>query len=992
MLRSPKKPALMQAQPTHVDLFVEYYDLLRRWALQFTEHDKDLAEDLLHDTFIHFTLSKPDLSSIQNLDGYLFVMMRNLHLSQLRRATRSPIRSFVVIEYDTADMSFWASDPRDHLRMRDELNAVCQFACIRKEGSKAGSILILRFFHGYYPDEIALVMHTTRGAVNAGLRQARAEAGLYLEEPARLGLVGVKTSPASKITINPLGGDLRLALRSQIFDSRQGICVTVEALEDFYKPESVDAIDRQILAHIVSCQTCIENVNSLLGLPPLASRYPLDTIGKDPGKKGGSGGGAGGTGGGPKMLDSYISRRDAHYYHEPKELCISVNGQLQGLQKIVSGKGELMLILDTSENLGFVEVFSELGLRLLMLNVEPPPSGDGKQSTHIELSGGRTIDASLNFSGAHPALQVSYNDPVLEQAAAEETSDIPLTASPESTAAAKTIPFSKQRSQLTSLFVGWKSWFQPVRLTAAFAGLLIATLLIIKFFPPGTVSAAELLTKSAAAEDVRLANRDRVLHRTFDFEERNANGEQTQRKRIDVWQSSEKGITVRRLYDEQGQLTIGDWRVEGGVQTLYQNGHPPKLRPLPENRVKSVTFDNAWQLSVSAQEFIEILASTEQAVLEERTNDYLITYASNDNKGITKAAIVLSKDDLHAIEQTFTLINNGEARDYRFVETSFEWKPASSVAPAVFEPNVELTGDKAETRPVGGAALEPAATNTNTDTETTNMNAAAPVATLATAALEVEVIEALNNAGAFTGEQIDVSRSGDGKISVTALVETANRKQALINALAGVKNSPAVRIRIETVAEADARVKKQNKATTPNTQPGTVERFDAVEGTNPVYAELRKKFSDQEARRFVSRVLNRSGQARSHALAMKQLSGRFSQADLASLTAAERGRWLALIRGHAERFVNEAETLRRDLQQFFPEAAAGAGGGGAIGSDTELQARARELYDASVAIDRSLNRSLALTAGASGGAPLGSAFWRQFAQAVGMARSLAAAK
>ena len=71
MLTGPKKLAVMQTQPTHVDLFVEYYELLKHWALQFTEHNRELAEDLLHDTFIQFTLSTPDLDAIQNLEGIL---------------------------------------------------------------------------------------------------------------------------------------------------------------------------------------------------------------------------------------------------------------------------------------------------------------------------------------------------------------------------------------------------------------------------------------------------------------------------------------------------------------------------------------------------------------------------------------------------------------------------------------------------------------------------------------------------------------------------------------------------------------------------------------------------------------------------------------------------------------------------------------------------------------------------------------------------------
>jgi RNA polymerase sigma factor (sigma-70 family) len=223
MLRLLKKPVSTAALPTHVDLFVEHYERLKGWAMRFTEYDHELAEDLLHDAFIHFTLSKPDLGSIENVEGFLYVVMRNLHLSQIRKAARTPLRPVSVVEYDTVDMSFWASDPRDRIRMRDELSAVCQYACIRKESAKAGSVLILRFFHGYYPEEIAKILRTNAFAVTKRLQQARSEAKLFLEDPERLSFIGdkpvIKTSKFSQI-----GDDLRLELRKQIFASRQGEC------------------------------------------------------------------------------------------------------------------------------------------------------------------------------------------------------------------------------------------------------------------------------------------------------------------------------------------------------------------------------------------------------------------------------------------------------------------------------------------------------------------------------------------------------------------------------------------------------------------------------------------------------------------------------------------------------------------------------------------------------------------------------------------------
>jgi len=57
MLKSLKMTELSRVERTHVDIFVENYEQLKGWALKFTERDLELAEDLLHDTFIQFTTS-----------------------------------------------------------------------------------------------------------------------------------------------------------------------------------------------------------------------------------------------------------------------------------------------------------------------------------------------------------------------------------------------------------------------------------------------------------------------------------------------------------------------------------------------------------------------------------------------------------------------------------------------------------------------------------------------------------------------------------------------------------------------------------------------------------------------------------------------------------------------------------------------------------------------------------------------------------------------
>ncbi len=995
MLTSPKKPVLIQPQPTHVDLFVEYYDLLRRWAVQFTEHNKDLADDLLHDTFIHFTLTKPDLSSIQNLDGYLFVMMRNLHLSQLRRTTRSPIRAFAAIEYDTADMSFWASDPRDHLRMRDELNAVCQFACIRKEGSKAGSILILRFFHGYYPDEIALVMHSTRGAVNFGVKQARAEARLYLEEPERLGLVDEKSRRTSKITVNALGGDLRLALRGQIFDSRQGICLTRGKLEELYKPERVDGLDRQSIAHIVSCQTCIENVNSLLGLPPLSSRYPLDTIGKDPGKKGGSGG-SGGVGGGSNMLDSFISRRDAHYYHEPRELCISVNGQLQGLQKIVSGTGELMLVLDTSENVGFVEVFSELGLRLLMLSIEPPPVGDGKQSTRIELSGGRTIDATLNFSGAHPALQVTYNDPEPFLQTAELTTEEPAAAAPQLVPPFLTgIGSDKANSfGLNAFLDGLKFWLEPVRLTAAFAILIVAIVGLLFFTRPveKALTAGDVLAHAARNEVDIVARPDLAIRSTFRIE-KYSNGTLISKSRVDEWQKAD--ASVRRVFDSEEKMIAGEWQKDGKTQ-IFTAGE--KLRPATANESST---DEISAITPSARQFASLMEKTGSSSLlelEQAANTYSLTFRKSSGAGpqakmdlpgeLLVASLVLDQKSLDPRSEILFLKIGDETREYRFTDIQVEEKPVDTISPLIFLPEAELLhGATKVIKPV--EITDEGLTEANTDWANS-----AKIASKATLETEVEVVKLLDSVNALSGEPITLTRM-NGQLRIVGIVDSASRKAEIVAALAPVRTGHGVVIEIETAEEATNRKRSGQSSGNISIESMTV----AADQSYPVDVELRALLTrrgiaadrmDEEMQSLVTTITANSRVLRRNALALKQIAERFTPSEIEKLDPAKREEWRALVRSRARGVAGDARSLQTQLSQLFPGRQPGESN---VASDVknafDASPAAQRLFGLAAACDSQVSQSFSISSGARGAAPVRSAqFWRNLAQMSAIAAGL----
>jgi DNA-directed RNA polymerase specialized sigma24 family protein len=100
MLTVAPKPG--DPSTNHDGLFMARYERLVHAALRLTDGQQHAAEDLVHDAFIQFTLKRPNLAAIESLDDYLFVVLRNLHISQARRASQTPTIKLAISDYDTA--------------------------------------------------------------------------------------------------------------------------------------------------------------------------------------------------------------------------------------------------------------------------------------------------------------------------------------------------------------------------------------------------------------------------------------------------------------------------------------------------------------------------------------------------------------------------------------------------------------------------------------------------------------------------------------------------------------------------------------------------------------------------------------------------------------------------------------------------------------------------------------------------------------------------
>src|SRR5690242_5514748 len=346
---------------SHEAAFIEHYDWLRRWALQMTNRDRERAEDLVQEVFAQFATAHTDLSAVQNIPAYLYTTLRNIHVSEVRLAGRSHNRTQSIVDYSGAEAALDATDPYTIFHTQDQLRRVCQYACLRKQSSRAGSVLLLRYFHGYHLSEVAAVLRTTFHAVRQQLTFARNEARVFLENPRALKFIqqcpASGAAPANTVCSTD---KLLIELRNAIFSSREGECLGTEAIQSLYVDGLIDGADNSLLAHIVSCPLCLDQVNARLGLPLLAERNPADTLGpnndwrdgtRGPRDSGGSGSAASSRRWGKtdetKISGPFLTqcRRRATelFEHYPRELCVSVNGHVLGSHSVNSPVSRLRL-------------------------------------------------------------------------------------------------------------------------------------------------------------------------------------------------------------------------------------------------------------------------------------------------------------------------------------------------------------------------------------------------------------------------------------------------------------------------------------------------------------------------------------------------------------------------------------------------------------------------------------------------------------------------
>jgi RNA polymerase sigma factor (sigma-70 family) len=891
----------------HEETFVVRYDELLRWAERLCDGQVPDAEDLLQDAFIEFVRRRPPVADIQDLDAYLRTMLRNMHVSGIRRSHRLKRGGRSCVDFDCLELAVAGIDPRSAWDRRLELELLCRYACSRKETSKSASVLILRFFHDYLPSEVARLMRSNRRAVDEWLRLARGEARRFLENPGSLDFGGPGTA-AGVVTLavdSPAGADLGNRLRRTVFAHRTGWCLSRGEIDALYAPSNAETLSHATLSHLVSCPACLSSATRAAGLAPLEDRLPP----------------ADGGGKGPGVRELRPAARKDHLRaslrralarvdeQRPSELILAANGFEVSSQTVQPGHNEHTVRPNIGAEIGFVELFSETGTRLAYLEIQPPPQGAIEQCAEIETNDGRRISLRVRFDQPWPEIQATYDDPELDA--------VPLPEAPTAP------PEPRPR-----FAVALSAWFRPALALASLAVLLlVAGLLVHRQRTDVPAVSAATLIRDAETRERTLGNRhDRIVHRVLEFEDRLVEAAAVVRRyRIETWNDAEKQARARRVYDEAGALAAGEWGTGGNPVTIFERGAKPQ-----SDQLRLELVGNApWRFSLSAAGFRTLIAPyLRQATFEltslEGEPVYLLRVTSREGL-LQSAVLVLVKSDLHPLQMVLVMRTPDGVHEYRYRERGFALLDRSSV-PDVFHPQVRSS--RLERNPSPGVPPLPVAAD--------------PVE------LEAEAWYLMHQAGACTREQTGIGWNPDGRLEIRAVVSDEARKKQLLDLLEPLRATAPVDFSALTVGPGGE--------ASPGTSRGAADPLIARAGRDalvrmPAYPLLRARFAreagagvDARIGDFADAVVSSSDRALAQAWALAQVAEWAASRHMESLAGRPQLWAQEMLQSHARDFRLSAVGLRTLLEQAVPaEAAAEAQPGSDQLTDSTLIESARAL-------------------------------------------------
>jgi RNA polymerase sigma factor (sigma-70 family) len=659
--------------PTHASLtpasvFEMKYGWLMRWALHFTRHDEGAAEDLVQDAFLRLMVYWPKLKdNVEQVEPFLYSTLRYAYLMKSRRDRRFNFQDLSPIEFDDLHLSLREEKGLDPADVQNDLRRIVMYLCWRKQSAKSASILLLRFFHGYFPDEIARIAVMKRSSVDELLRGIREEVKTHLSNPSSVEVIrqAKPPEPTPREMAEPPEQFVE-HLQQVIFQARTTACLDFRQLMRPYQAEIQKPISCELLAHIVSCESCLHAVSSHMGLPPRSqgSDNGFDSFKRRSKNHSGSS---------SRNADDKIRRVIAGgmerfrqlYEHHPRALSIVVNGDVLATRDINSITSELQVQLAAERAQGVVEVVSEQNVPLLALYVSDLPPDAPPELTHeIELSDQRILHLALQFTAEGASINLYYRDPTLV-AAAEGIVELD---------ADEGNAFNDLHAEAT----GSRSDFTTRRWKTPWWRRLFERLMPMQLPEMNPMLATAMVCALAAVVFLFLSIRSFPRMKPEDILEQTTASENTASQ-------SRAGVVVQTVRIQTPRRTL--------ERTLYrdvQRKRRTKERKLDRDdealRLQLETLGISWNDPLSAGSFrdwhdhAKIL---KDVVRQPEKGLLTLTTTTAEGSNIANETLFIREADFHPVERTIELRQAGTVE---IAELNYSLLPWSSVNPDLFEP------------------------------------------------------------------------------------------------------------------------------------------------------------------------------------------------------------------------------------------------------------------------------------------------------------------
>jgi DNA-directed RNA polymerase specialized sigma24 family protein len=876
----------VSAAPTPVDqLLAGRYGQLLQWGAVLTRGDAGKTEEIVQELCLYFTLTQPDLTTVVNLDGYLYTSLRHIYLSALARASREALRFVSMAEFDSFDSALKGNSSADPLQKQNDLRRICSYTVWRKESSKSASYFILHFFQGYARREIAELACLPIAAIYNKLKAARSEVVSYLDEPGKLRIVNRDLPPQPRLSWSLLSApELFNEIRNSILQSCAGACLPEEQLLAHYRAASPRPISCSLLAHIVSCERCLSIVDRYFRRPTLKDREPLDCFGTSADSGNGSGDTSHKT---QKEMLAVRRRWDKVHEHRPRTLSIAVNGHIIAFHDVLAEHSKLSARIEHPEDVEFVEVFCEQDVRFALLSIgELPPEGAPVRTQRVELSDDRWLELSLAFDGQGLNGQVAYFDPALASVAMEEEVEEP--AAPAAKAA---VP---SRLRLDAAVRWLLAAMTP---SSAFAWTLILAVILgsagyfaFRHATKSTV-AVKILHESVRTEAEAL--RGETEHQTLRVEEISSNGKVLQQGTVDLWKDGNGDRYLRRLYDTQHRILAAEWRNRSGEHSSRRN----PSRPL--------VMSEFWDHDLSAHAFSTLAGQNVRMHSVKEGYELITDRPIEGHPQLLSAALVLTRR-LQPVRVTLHVRSGNNIHELRFVQASYERRPSGTVPDSTFDP------PSYGAREFHSLEIHPP-----------NMPAAEVTAPLL-AELQIAVLYQLNLLGADIAEPIEVKRTDDGTLRVSGAISDNPLRAQIAARLRALPNHRLLDLKLFSPHEL-----RMHASHTPQSPATRIYEID--QSKSAADALLRKHFEakglsgeqlDSAVVTFSHIALEHGQRALQHAYALARLGRAISASELPSVSLTSQQQWTEMVHQHASDLEQKLVGLHDQLRQLSNSATA----------------------------------------------------------------------